>query len=150
MEIELLSIIMVLEEFCSMLLGTEFFIYTDHKNLTFAILKCCCILRWQSYVEEYGPTILYHPGKKNVIANTFSCLSCCDMSSIPVWENAPVVPLDFTSRGLDIINDPDLLKCFLNSPLPDIAETNPVNFAWIYAQQNISTELATKAAKYPD
>ncbi|KAL7460052.1 hypothetical protein ACHAXS_000520 [Conticribra weissflogii] len=67
MEKELLSIVMVLEMFCSMLLGDKLLIYTGHKNLTFVNLNCHCILCWQLFIEEYGPTILYHPGKKNVI-----------------------------------------------------------------------------------
>ncbi len=71
MEKELLSIVMVLEEFLSMLLGAELFIYTDHKIVTFATLNCHRKLSWRSYVEEYGPTILCHPGKKNVIVNTY-------------------------------------------------------------------------------
>ncbi len=71
MEKELLSIVMVLEKFCSMLLGMEFFIYTDYKNLTFATLNCRHVLRCWSNVQEYGLTILYHPGKKNIIADTF-------------------------------------------------------------------------------
>ncbi len=68
MEKGLLSIVMVLEEFHSMLLGAELFIYTDHKNLTFATLNCCHILCWHLYVEEYGPTILYliYPYLSNV------------------------------------------------------------------------------------
>ncbi len=45
---ELISIIMVLEEFCSMLLGGMLFIYTDHRNFTFATFNCCCILCWHS------------------------------------------------------------------------------------------------------
>ncbi len=81
---ELLSIVMVLEEFHSMLLGTELFIHTDHKNLTFDMLNYCCILRWQLFMEEYGPTILCHPGKKNVIANTCSSFPHCDVLPIPV------------------------------------------------------------------
>ncbi len=38
MEMELLSIIMVLEEFHSMHLGDELFKYTSHRNLTLSIL----------------------------------------------------------------------------------------------------------------
>ncbi len=143
MKKELLSIVMVLEDFCSMLLDAELFIYTDHKNLTFAILNCGHVLCWQSCVEEYGPTILYHHGKKNVIANTFSHLPRHEVLPIPVGENAPVVILNFTSKVLDIRNDPDLLKCFLNLPLPKVAETNPVDFSWIHTQQNTGTKFAT-------
>ncbi len=78
MEKELLSIVMVLETFCSMYLDAKLFIYIDDKNLTFANLNCCRIFCWQLFVEEYGPTILYHPGKKNVTVNTFSQLPCWD------------------------------------------------------------------------
>ncbi len=46
MEKEILSIVMVLEEFCFMLLCKELFIYTDHKNLTFAMLNCRHVLCW--------------------------------------------------------------------------------------------------------
>ncbi len=67
------------------------------------------------------------------------------MLPIPVAENA--VLFDFISDGLDISNDPDLLECFLNLPLPDIAENNSVDLKWIQTQQIIGTELATKAAK---
>ncbi len=70
MEKELLSIAMVLETFHSILLVAKLFIYTNYKILTFANLNYCCILHWQSFVEEYGPPIIYHPGKK-VIANSF-------------------------------------------------------------------------------
>ncbi len=89
--------------------------------------NCSHVLWWHLYVEEYGPTILYHPGKKNVIANTFSQILHCDVLPIPDGENAPVVLFDFTSIGLDIINDPDFLECFLNLSLPDVTEKNPVD-----------------------
>ncbi len=40
-----------------------------------------CILHWRLYMEEYGPTILYNPGMKNFIDNTFSWLLHCDVFS---------------------------------------------------------------------
>ncbi len=49
-----------------------------------------------------------------------------------------------------VSDDPDLHKCFLNLPLPELTDTNPVDFAWIHTQQNTGAELTTKAAKYPD
>ncbi len=41
-----------------------------------------------------------------------------------------------------------LLDCFLDFPLPNVTENNPVDFGWIHKQQNIGNELATKAIKY--
>ncbi len=100
-------------------------------------------------MEEYGPTILHHLGK-NVFADTFSRLLHHIELPILVGENAPVVLFDFTSKGLDISNNPVLLECFLNLPLLNIAENNPVDLGWIHEQQNIGNELATKTIKHPD
>ena len=72
MEKELLSIVVTLKEFRSMLLGTKIMIHTNHKNLTFDNLLEQHVLRWHCYVEEYSPTIKYLKGPLNNIVDTLS------------------------------------------------------------------------------
>ncbi len=126
------ELLMVLEEFCSMLFGFKLFTYTNHKNLTFANLNCCIALFLHSFVEEYGPTILYHPAKKNVIADTFSCFPCCDVLPILVGENDLLFLFNFAFEGLDISNDPNLLDCFISLILSSVTDNNPVDLKWIH------------------
>jgi hypothetical protein len=49
-------------------------IYTNHKNLTFSNFTTHHVTRWQLIVEEYGPNIVYLPGKRNIIADALSRL----------------------------------------------------------------------------
>jgi hypothetical protein len=72
---ELLSMVMTLHEFRSMLLGTELHIHTDHKNILNIGDFSQHRLQWISYVDEYGPELHYVEGSANVVADTFSRLS---------------------------------------------------------------------------
>ncbi len=80
---ELLSIVMTLCEFWSMLLGAELHIHTDHKNILNIGDWSQRRLWWISYVDEYGPELHYVEGSTNVVADTFSRLSCKDTPVSP-------------------------------------------------------------------
>ena len=98
MEKELLAIVLVLQEYRTMLLGAELDIYTDHKNLTFANLNTQRVLRWRMYVEEYAPKLYYLEGKLNVLADAFSRLPAFDNEDVEgtnkIVSSQPPVALD--------------------------------------------------------
>jgi hypothetical protein len=73
-ELELLAIVETLPEYKCILVGHLNTIYTNHENLTFSNFTTHCITRWRLIVEEYGPNIVYLPGKCNIIADTLSHL----------------------------------------------------------------------------
>ncbi len=69
---ELLSIVMVLTKFCTMLLGAVLHIHTDHLNITFNNTTLDCITCWLNYVEQFNPYIQFIPCNDNIIVNTLS------------------------------------------------------------------------------
>jgi len=74
---ELLSIVMTLREFRSMLLGAQIItIYTDHDILKIGDLSQRR-LHWISYIDEYGPTLHHIEGTKNIIADQLSRKPLC-------------------------------------------------------------------------
>ena len=58
------------------MLGNRVTVYTDHKNLTHDETKHTCnrVLRQRLVLEEYGCTLKYIEGDKNVVADTLSRL----------------------------------------------------------------------------
>jgi hypothetical protein len=83
---ELFCVIATLKEFWSMLLGAELHVYTDHKNILNVGDLSDQRLCWISYVDEYGPTIHYIEGPRNVLAGTFSRLLRKDVPSTLVGK----------------------------------------------------------------
>ena len=80
-EHELLSIIETLKEFKNILLGQQIVVYTDHKNLTYENFNMECVMRWQLLIEEFGPTIEYIKGPKNIVADVLSRLNLVSLPS---------------------------------------------------------------------
>jgi hypothetical protein len=115
---ELLCVVATLREFHSMLLGAELHIYTDHKNILNVGGSSERWLRWISYVDEYGPTIHYIEGPCNVIADTFSRLLRKDVPSTLVGKKVAhvVSNSELESLYLSLIDDKEILQCFLNLP----------------------------------
>ncbi len=139
MEKALLSIFMVIGAFHSMLLDAVLFTYTNHKHLKFATLNCCRIIPWCSYMEMYGPIILYH--KYHCIYTFFTATtlqnfanssvgecSCCPLQFHFYWpwdQWWPWSPWVLSQLTLTTYH------------LPSITENNHVDLKWIYFQKGI-------------
>ena len=80
---ELLSIVMTLREFRSMILSAELHIHTNHKNIFHLSDSSQRHLRWISFVNEYGPELHYVEGSANVVADTFLHLAQKDTPTPP-------------------------------------------------------------------
>jgi hypothetical protein len=103
---ELLSIVMMLKEFRSMLLCATITIHTDHRNiLSIGDLSQQC-LHWISYVDEYGPTLKYIEGPRNVIADHFLQMPWSDDQASPTVGKKNATPAD----NSDIASDSDPLN----------------------------------------
>jgi RNase H-like domain found in reverse transcriptase/Reverse transcriptase (RNA-dependent DNA polymerase)/Integrase zinc binding domain len=76
-EKELLAVIRALKKWCSDLLGTHFYVYTDHRTLeNFDTQKDLSRrqLRWQEFLSQYDLTMTYIHGEDNTIADALSWL----------------------------------------------------------------------------
>lgn len=71
---ELLSILLMLREFRSIVWGQKIRVFTDHRNSKFQNITNWTMLRWRLEIEEYGPELIYVKGKDNVVADALSRL----------------------------------------------------------------------------
>ena len=74
-EQELLSIVETLKEFCNILLGRKVIVHTDHQNLMCKNFNTERVMRWRLILEEYGPTLHYIKGKRNIVADALCRLN---------------------------------------------------------------------------
>ncbi|GMF43211.1 unnamed protein product [Phytophthora fragariaefolia] len=74
MEWELLSVVQILKEYRTMLLGFPVTIHTDHKNLLYSQESSLRVKRWKLLLEEYRLSVQYVPGVQNIGADAFSRL----------------------------------------------------------------------------
>ena len=58
-ERELLSIVEVLKEFQTILLGQELIIHMDHEPLTYKNFNTDCVMTWHLFIKEHSPALCY-------------------------------------------------------------------------------------------
>ena len=74
-DLELAAIVFALKIWRCYLYGEKFDVYSDHKSLKYLITQKELNLRqrrWIELLEDYDFSLLYHPGKANVVADALS------------------------------------------------------------------------------
>ena len=71
----------------------------------------------------------------NVIADTFSWLDYIDDSPCLEGKNAPFEMSCLFEQGCNIVQDAQMLECFLNLPCLNDPGSNPLNYKYLAKQQ---------------
>ncbi|XP_069145419.1 uncharacterized protein [Solanum lycopersicum] len=74
-DLELAAVVIALKKWRHYLYGVKCEVYTDHRSLQYVFTQKNLNLRkrrWMELLKDYDITILYHPGKANVVADAFS------------------------------------------------------------------------------
>jgi hypothetical protein len=109
------------KEYKNILLGYHLpiIVFTDHKNNTFNGLKASdSVMRCLLLLKEYGVTIEYLPGKKNVVADALSHL---DIDSLKIQEE--------TEEVLTLLSGSE------NNSISNIKSIIPMHTALIFKEQ---------------
>ena len=81
------------------LYGVTCEIYTDHKSLKYIFQQRDLNLRqrrWMELLKDYDCSILYHPGKANVVADALSRKSAGSLAHIST-ERRPIIKESYMS-----------------------------------------------------
>ena len=169
-EKELLSIVETFKEFRTMLFGCkQLNVYTDHKNLTHHNLYSQRVLRWRLFIEEFHPNFFYIKGEDNTIADALSRLPRHEGQE--EYLNIPQTPQQTSlnseamakahkdelgtddepgkMRHSNVIDDSEMLECFLNLPEVTYDEPFVLNFSTIAAEQATDPELQALLVSEP-
>nr|CAD1821754.1 unnamed protein product [Ananas comosus var. bracteatus] len=88
-DLELAAVVFALKLWRHYLYGERCEVYTDHKSLKYLFTQKELNLRqrrWLELLKDYDLTILYHPGKANVVADALSRKSTENLAMLVVTQ----------------------------------------------------------------
>ena len=84
-DLDLVAVVFALKIWRNYLYDVNIDVFTDHKSLQYVFTEKEENLRqrkWLELLKDYDMSVLYHPGKANVVANTLSRMSMGSVSHV--------------------------------------------------------------------
>ena len=84
-DLELVAVVFALKIWRHYLYGVHVDLFTDHKSLQYVFTQTELNLRqrrWLELLKDYDMSVLYHPGKANVVADALSRVSMGSFSYV--------------------------------------------------------------------
>jgi hypothetical protein len=133
-------------------------VHTDHKNLTFAKSTSDRVMRWQLFLEVYGPEFQYIKGEKNIVADALSRLDKTDEPSTDT-PSPPLMLACLCSQDIEdyedcIVDSQSLAESFGNTVTKKKQEKYqfPMELPYIAATQKkdkyLTKQFKNKKTKY--
>ncbi len=146
-----------------MLLGEDFHVYINHKNLTFNTLKTQRVLSWRTKIEEFSPMLHYIEGPHKILANDLSRLhylvtldqiaegkKLVEPSVVSNNEEDKVYLLDLEHSDLHNNKLWECIECYLILPKTPHPDQNPLYYSHIHELQQKDEQLLPLQEKYPN
>ena len=148
-ERELLAIVETLKEFRNILLGQEIKVWTDHQNLTYKTFNTERVMRWRMIAEQYGATLHYIKGEKNIVADALSRLGL-----EPSLKSEPDSTVQENPKSRKLAEAFSLNQAFANAQAQenpmDPATAFPLSFGLIAKEQQRDQALKRKVLTSKD
>ena len=118
-DLDLAAVVIALKQWRHYLYGVKCEVYTDHRSLQYVFAQKDLNLRqrrWMELLKDYDITILYHPGKANVVADALSrkegsigSLANLEVSRRPLEREVQTLANDF--MRLEVLEKGGFLAC---------------------------------------
>ena len=114
-DLELAAVVFALKQWRHYLYGVKCEVYTYHRSLQYVFTQKDLNLRqrrWMELLKDYDITILYHPGKTNVVADAL-CRKTGSMGSLAHLQvsRRPLATLANDFMRLEVLEKGGFLAC---------------------------------------